>query len=165
MEIFNGEYKYSNVSCMFTSKIELFIKSIGLKYFKYNVEGFDAIEIHPIEEDRYLVIACIPEYPFDISEVFDRVIVNNFDGVDTYLFRENNTSEVVRKSTWDDGYMFCICTQCNYVGITFNGRSDRLTCKRKKHNPCKTSDHGDKGYTYAHPFLINAYKKAGIECP
>ncbi len=30
---------------------------------------------------------------------------------------------------WDNCQRFCICTTCGLIGIEFEGRSDRLSCK------------------------------------
>jgi hypothetical protein len=55
----------------------------------------------------------------------------------------------------DYGYWWCRCLTCGSVGIEYNGRSDRLKCK--KVGTCLKSSHGDKGYTYDHDFLVQAY--------
>lgn len=58
---------------------------------------------------------------------------------------------------WDCSYYWCECHQCGALGIEFNGRSDRLKCKRAG---CAYSGHGDKGYNYDSPRLIRAYRAA-----
>lgn len=84
---------------------------------------------------------------------------------------------------WDNRYQWCICTTCWKPGIQFEGRSDRLPCKRCRHcnaiargydqpgqKPCPyhggTPDEGcpltdiDKGYTSGHARLVAAYTAA-----
>ena len=58
---------------------------------------------------------------------------------------------------WDNCYKLCVCLNCGAIGFEFDGRSDRLPCKQDK---CIRSSHGDKGYTYDHPRLEDAYRKA-----
>jgi hypothetical protein len=58
----------------------------------------------------------------------------------------------------DSGYMWCQCRACGYLGIEFNGRSNRLPCKRKG---CpRDLGHEDKGYNYDAPSIIRAYAAA-----
>ena len=59
---------------------------------------------------------------------------------------------------WSDyQYYFCECSNCGAIGIQFNGRSDRLPCKK---NGCPKSPHGDKGYNFESPRLMQAYQSA-----
>jgi hypothetical protein len=71
-----------------------------------------------------------------------------FDGPDT------------KKWPGDFGYCWCECPTCGCLGIEFDGRSDRLPCKRRERAPCPSSDHGDKGYNLASPRLTAAYAAA-----
>lgn len=57
----------------------------------------------------------------------------------------------------DNGYWWCECPHCHLLGIEFNGRADRLTCK------CPRSAHGGKGYNHASPRLLHAYSAAKSE--
>jgi len=60
----------------------------------------------------------------------------------------------------DSPYIFCECQDCGFVGIEFDGRSDRLNCKSGK-NGCPThGGNNDKGYNYDSERLIKAYKMA-----
>lgn len=103
------------------------------------------------------------------------------DGCDgAYLFRPDGG--------WDNLYRWCVCTTCGVVGITFDGRSDRLPCKRCYHcdhlmrsddyrypviadgrcpthgdardDGCPLSKHGDKGYTPGHTKIARAFDAA-----
>ena len=56
----------------------------------------------------------------------------------------------------DAPYLFCECSTCGNIGIQFDGRSDRLNCKKV----CPSSFHGDKGYNYDSQRLLYAYNKA-----
>ena len=60
--------------------------------------------------------------------------------------------------SWDCQYYFCECPFCGYIGIEFNGRSDRLPCKKIR--GCAKSPHGDKGYNSNTPRLVKAYAAA-----
>lgn len=163
------ELYYNNLNVYrHESKIEKFLKAIGEKYFRTNVEAWEAYVIYPIIESPYLVIAGI-KYPptINIQDLFNSHVLSDFDGIDTYLFKEDITAEKMWLADghiyYDDGYSFCICNQCGTIGIEFEGRSDRLPCKWKKFQPCKRSSHGDKGRTGECKFLLNAYRKAGID--
>lgn len=58
---------------------------------------------------------------------------------------------------WDNQHYWCECPCCGAFGIEYNGRSDRLACKR---NGCPVSPHGDKGYNYESVKLQRAYRAA-----
>ena len=53
----------------------------------------------------------------------------------------------------DTHHWFCVCPVCKTAGIEFMGRTDRIGCA------CPKSDHGDKGYNFNDPVLLNAYAK------
>ena len=59
----------------------------------------------------------------------------------------------------DTNHMWCECLKCGAVGIQFDGRSDRLPCKKVT---CmdSISYHGDKGYCYNGPRLVRAFTAA-----
>jgi hypothetical protein len=58
----------------------------------------------------------------------------------------------------DNYYAWCVCPDCGKVGFEFEGRSDRLKCKRGK---CKKhSANGDRMHTYDDSFLLEAYSRA-----
>ncbi len=64
---------------------------------------------------------------------------------------------------WQDGaddsaYSICECPNCGFVGIEFNGRSDRLACKS---DGCPTyARNGDKTYTGNSDRIQTAYSMA-----
>jgi len=59
---------------------------------------------------------------------------------------------------WDCYYCWCQCSHCGSLGIQFDGRSDRLPCRRR--GECSVSSHGDKGYNYDNYSLVKAYTVA-----
>lgn len=76
-------------------------------------------------------------------------------------------------SSADTGYQWCQCPQCAKLGIEFQGRTDRLSCKgcyfchvgqasthACKGAGCKRSPHGDKGYRTDSPQLSAAFAAA-----
>jgi hypothetical protein len=60
----------------------------------------------------------------------------------------------------DHGYFWCECSTCGRLGIEFEGRADRLSCKRQS---CSKSNHGDKGHNYSTPRLCAATSAARSE--
>jgi hypothetical protein len=57
----------------------------------------------------------------------------------------------------DEDYCWCECPRCGKCEMQFNGRADRIHCT------CRKSDHGDKGYNYASPKLLQAYRASAGE--
>lgn len=57
----------------------------------------------------------------------------------------------------DNFFQFCFCDSCGAIGLEYEGRSDRMKCKK---NGCPKSWHGDKGRTAEHPRLVAAYTAA-----
>jgi len=56
----------------------------------------------------------------------------------------------------DAGYCLCECPNCGFVGIEFDGRSDRLPCKQ---TGCETyARNGDKTYTGTEDRIVTAYQ-------
>lgn len=52
-----------------------------------------------------------------------------------------------------DPHFWCVCGCGKAIGIEFDGRGDRIQCT----NPgCEKSPHGDKGYSYDHPTILEA---------
>lgn len=56
----------------------------------------------------------------------------------------------------DLSYLWCECDECGSLGVQFDGRSDRLPCKQI----CAKSDHGDKGYNFDSPRIVQAFATA-----
>jgi hypothetical protein len=54
----------------------------------------------------------------------------------------------------DISYLWCECPNCDRIGIQFDGRADRIPCR------CRKSPHGDKGYNYDSPRLVEAFRVA-----
>lgn len=116
-------------------------------------------------------------FPCGIPTAFDESNVNcptdNCDGA--YIYTPNGGG--------DNYYRWCVCTECGTIGITFDGRSDRLPCKEcygcwfnrehpeseaphcTRHAPgestgCRLqSSNGDKAYTPGHPRIMRAFDK------
>lgn len=80
----------------------------------------------------------------------------DIDGDTGQNFHHTNRVDMYGKlPPWDNFYGFCVCEECGLVGIEYQGRSDRLKCKKGK-KPCKKSSHGDKGQTYDHSRILQA---------
>lgn len=68
--------------------------------------------------------------------------------------------------TGDYQYCWCECRECGRLGIQYDGRSDRLSCKEpflegdRNGRGCKRSEHGDKGRYVDSPSLVKAYSLA-----
>lgn len=72
-----------------------------------------------------------------------------------YFGNSDNYIEIGPNGSLDTGYWFCQCPYCGMLGITFNGRADRLPCHASF--GCPVSAHGDKGYNFETELIINAY--------
>lgn len=137
------------------------------------------------EEERCAALASASGYPVilfpcTIPEIEDEANLRcPSDGCDgAYLFRPDGG--------WDNYYRWCVCMTCGAMGIEFDGRSDRLPCKRcyhcdhvargvnypamndgkcpvhgdKPNQGCPLSRHGDKGYTPGHQKIARAFDAA-----
>lgn len=68
----------------------------------------------------------------------------------------------------DEPYLFCVCPRCGKVGLEFDGRGWRVddcspvieTGEKLYYPDAVSIGHEDKGYSFDHPKLIEAYKKA-----
>ena len=60
----------------------------------------------------------------------------------------------------DVDYFWCQCIHCGEFGIEYQGRSDRLACKRRSINPCPKTPHGDRGVNYNSGPILVAYNAA-----
>lgn len=54
-------------------------------------------------------------------------------------------------------FFWCECPHCRRVELQFDGRADRINCD------CARSNHGDKGYNFDSPRLVDAYNAAKSE--
>jgi len=67
---------------------------------------------------------------------------------------------------WEDiHYCWCVCPFCKKLGIEFDGRGARVSCKCDKEKlapslPQGHNRHPDKMYTYSDPLLLAAYDAA-----
>lgn len=59
---------------------------------------------------------------------------------------------------WDSHYLWCECPSCGSFGIEFDGRADRLGCKRTGCLGCPPR--GDRGHNYDSVRLVRAYRAA-----
>ena len=58
---------------------------------------------------------------------------------------------------WDNGYVWCQCSFCGFLGLQFDGRSARLRCC-----PSNTGLESDKEYNSDSPAISNAFLQAQI---
>ena len=142
---------------------KIFLDCLEIKYFDINLFGFSKSDlgyyVYPVICNPYIILPKL-KYLKELAEQF-----SHNENVDVYRYSEANTFDIIRTEYGEDyNYQFCICEDCGFVGIEFEGRSDRLPCKRKKFKPCKITEHGDKGRNPTHLKLLQAYKKAGISC-
>lgn len=76
-----------------------------------------------------------------------------------FLFEKNcpdYSDEGMLEAPWDP-MMWCMCGCGTTAGIAFDGRGDRVECSKAG---CHKSGHGDKGYSYNHPRIVDAVAAA-----
>lgn len=165
----------------------VFFDAVGIQY-QYEPEGFELENGKKYLPDFYLpdldlwveVKGVMSNYDWErikefiiqgkikrftvLSEIFNPNLEGKVDGIEWYPYDfdkdeyygayltgyvyNNETVEVA--DDWP--YVFCVCPVCGKVGFEYYGRGARV-CGDK----CTI---GDKGYSGAHPKLLNAYKKA-----
>jgi hypothetical protein len=170
----------------FRSRLEarwaVFFDALGVPY-EYEREGFDLgragwylpdfwlpkqhcwIEIkpdrpNPAEDDKAYALAKATQQmvfvfwgpiPMPISESeFD-----SCNGDSAYAYFHDGGG--------DNLYKWCECSGCGSLGIVFDGRSNRLLCKRSPEKPAGCDllgRHEDKGYNVGSPRLTTAYDSA-----
>ena len=172
------ETTYSGV--LYRSRSEarwaVFMDSLQLEH-RYEFEGYD------LGDDlRYLPDFLVPSLDFwvevkgadpvdDECERAHRLAVSS--GKPVYVFfggMADPTANAGPATAYaffadgsaDHGYLWCECAVCGNLGIEFEGRSDRLSCKERagKGGVCGVSAHGDKGFNYKSPRLVQAYNAA-----
>lgn len=156
-------------------QFECLLKTLDLQTVKLFTCCHEVYYLNPIIDKPCLLVPLIDLPPWEISEgciqkdLFP-ILCEKYKefGIDcVYFFYKNENEELISDCYWTSGegadysHIFCVCTDCGYIGIEFDGRSDRLGCKGTGN--CKYSAHGDKGYTAG--LLEKAYRKAGLKCP
>jgi len=156
-------------------QFECLLKSLELQTFKFFTCCHEVYYLNPIVDKPSLLVPLIDLEVWNaqddlIAEDFSRILAEKYKEFNIehiYFFYKEDDESLVSDCYWTDGrgfdrpYVFCVCTDCGYIGIEFDGRSDRLGCKGD--GGCKYSAHGDKGYTAG--LLEKAYRKAGLQCP
>lgn len=156
-----------HVNCI--ERFELFLDLIKLPVLKFILCSHEVYYVNTIF-DEYIIVPFldidIDNYD-DLVNDFYPIIYNSYHTEKVYFFSEYEELKAMMcvENGADYDYYFCSCDECGYIGIEFNGRSDRLGCKNKKRKPCTCSTHGDKGYNYRTKMLLDAYRRAGIQCP
>lgn len=112
------------------------VKGIMTGVDQHKIDMFRKSLTHP---SYLLVVGPIPPETADTL----RWVYNTFPGAEYFEMGGANNS-------WDFPYLPCVCPVCGKVGFEFDGRGGRV---------CSHSD-DDKGYSYDHPRIREAYKKA-----
>ena len=162
----------------FRSRLEgrwaVFMDHLGVAW-EYEAEGFD------LWGDWYLPDFRIPHLeawleikPMQPNKRERRVaeLLSIASDKDVYTFCEGFHSDLARfqpaaeswlessdgTPIWDDGYLWCECPTCGYIGIEFEGRSDRLGCHAKG---CpRQNEFADRGHNATSYRLLAAYEAA-----
>jgi hypothetical protein len=174
--------KYHGV--LFHSRIEarwaVFYDALGVEW-EYEKEGYHL----PGELGPYLPDFWIPSLDSwveikgkkpDSIEMRKAFALSEMTGKMTYIFygkipypdpsynSETESAEAYYPdSSWDCGYHWCQCPDCGKFGIQFEGRSDRLLCKRRAEDPCPKHSHNeDRGHNQDTKDLLRAYGAASL---
>ena len=171
----------------FRSRLEarwaVFFDAAGFKY-RYETEGFvlsDGTYYLPdfwLPEQRLWV-----EVKGDLDEESKRKIelfseqldwkdsklwiLRDIPDVSTYRWTfdlEEDAFWVYAKDGADGPYLPCVCPACGKLGVEFDGRGWRI-CGVHSREPmyypkAASRSHGDKGYSFDAPILMEAYRKA-----
>jgi hypothetical protein len=174
------ETKYAG--CRFRSRLEarwaVFFDTLGVEW-QYEPEGFD------LPSGRYL-----PDFYLPALETYIEIKPVDFTkaesdkchdlSVATRKFVLELSGDIPRHDTfgvggdfwipepgcepddinWDTPYLFCICEQCGVVDLQFEGRSDRMPCRRGDGFCKKSSPNGDKDYSGNGPRISKALTAA-----
>lgn len=166
---------------LFRSRLEarwaVFLDQLAVG-FRYELEGFDLgrgrrylpdfylpkldcwLEIKPAEPDERARDLCAslaiqtrkPVYLF-----FGDLMCPSLSTSSYWYGEEAQADKFFPGGGVDNHYLWCECPFCHALGIEFDGRSDRLSCKRELGCPAVN---GDKGYNSGSPRLTAAYEIA-----
>lgn len=181
------------------ARFSIFLDTLKIP-FDYELEGWEFLEGRYLPDfylpDQKCWIELKPDAPNDREQLMARrlciarnepvyilsgaIRVGPFQGIDNRgipqamaFWPEHDVPGAVAT---DDGYSWCVCPDCDRFGITFQGRSDRLPCKKcvscsESAIKSPTPDHcagkcprggskWDGAVTADHPRLIHAYHEA-----
>lgn len=179
----------------------VFFDTLNLQ-FDYEPEGFDFGDVKYLPDfwfpDLGFYVEIKPDEPTE-AEFRKAQLLQDATGKSVYVFYRSFVSVPEHSgnlwdTTWippachdaDHDYFWCECPQCGRLGIEYEGRSDRLPCKRcgvcswyarnrhehfdsfdvhlsecpKPEGGCLRSLHGDRGHTLDSPRLLMAYRAA-----
>lgn len=174
------ETSYSG--CKFRSRIEarwaVFFDKLGVKW-EYEKEGYDLGEAGWYLPDFWLPgLQCWIEIKGEEPDsLYNKKLYALAEGTghDLYLFVGSiphtidsygpNNKELfaeifMKEGGWDNGQAWTCCSECGMLGIEFEARAYRLSCKDGV-NPCpKQGRNQDRGHNGDDPFLLAAYAAA-----
>lgn len=161
----------------FRSRLEarwaVFFDKLGLE-FRYEPEGFDFdglwylpdfwlpkldvwIEIKPKAPDREASSKATLLAEFMNRPVY--IFYGDLKSAGSSWSSDGDHAQAEIFPSWDYGYLWCECDKCGSLGIEFEGRSDRLSC-RSPGGKCSFGISGDWGRNADSSRLRMAYEAA-----
>lgn len=143
----------------------VFFKKLGIKY-EYEKEGFD------LGEFSYLPDFWLPDQKCWIEikggeptekEIEKAHKLSEYSKFPVYIFFEmpnedgnlsGNGAYLCDVYGWDNSHQWCECPKCGKIGIEFEGRASRLSCR------CFNEERDGKMYNAGSDKLSLAYKSA-----
>jgi hypothetical protein len=129
-------------------------------FFLPDIRGGSWIEVKPHGTGRFMCLASgtgdprLQEFEHAVGQgqFFVAYGIPSLD-----LFRSADQDAEGRLEAGFDIHFWCMCGCGKTAGIEFDGRGDRVECREPG---CSKSGHGDKGYSYDHPLIVEAANAA-----
>ena len=169
--VYNG-YKFRS---RLEARWAVFFDALGVEW-EYEKQGFDLDEAGKYLPDFWLPgLDCWIEIkgsePTESEQDKGRLLGEHtgkrvvcFFGRIEFFDKQNSNSGYLLAPYWDNLYFWCVCPDCGAIDIRFEGRSDRMPCK--KLGCPRHSGNQDREHTYNHPrimFAILAARQARFE--
>ncbi len=168
MKILPSEFEGVLYRSRMEARWAVFMRACGVP-FEYEIEGFDCgngllylPDFFLPFQDAFMEVKSPVAGPAEwekirslsqrIQKPFFVFVQNPFAPTWSEWYDNESSATAVYPGGGEDfHYIWCECPKCGRCGIAFDGRSDRLPCT------CKKSEHGDKGYNFETPKILNAY--------
>lgn len=193
-------YKGYHFRSRLEARWAVFFDALGLEY-QYEPQGFDLsdkglgsylpdfylpdsrcwIEVKPTEpsgDETFLKLMAVAECTGEKAYLVAGEPMKSIEGPpisdrgNAWWMAFGHVDALGDRGAGADGpNFFCVCPECDRVGIEFDGRGDRV-CSPRCEKPKRTREeaeilghwsglgHGDKAYSYDHPNLIFAANQA-----